>query len=104
MAVQTCDITHSIYCSIPFFSFFDNLILYYLRRICQRTFLPSYSFSFFLHSYTVHSLLLFYYINPCILPCKNNKNSNPDFFSTLKFTTLLLVIQCGHNTSHFYHC
>ncbi|EGN91218.1 hypothetical protein SERLA73DRAFT_190654, partial [Serpula lacrymans var. lacrymans S7.3] len=33
-----------------------------------------------------------------------NKKSNPDFFSTLKFTTLLLVIQCGHNTSHFYHC
>ncbi|EGN91380.1 hypothetical protein SERLA73DRAFT_192352, partial [Serpula lacrymans var. lacrymans S7.3] len=22
----------------------------------------------------------------------------------LKFTTLLLVIQCGHNTSHCYHC
>ncbi|EGN91459.1 hypothetical protein SERLA73DRAFT_192304, partial [Serpula lacrymans var. lacrymans S7.3] len=32
------------------------------------------------------------------------KNSNPDFFSTLKFTTLLLVIQCGHNTSHCYRC
>ncbi|EGN91309.1 hypothetical protein SERLA73DRAFT_192374, partial [Serpula lacrymans var. lacrymans S7.3] len=77
----------AIYCSIPFFSFFDNLILYYLRRIRQRTFLPSYSFSFFLHSYTVHSLLLFYYINPCILPCKNNKNSIPDFFSNLKSTS-----------------
>ncbi|EGN92914.1 hypothetical protein SERLA73DRAFT_190269, partial [Serpula lacrymans var. lacrymans S7.3] len=62
--------------------------LYYLRRICQRTFLPSYSFSFFLHSYTVHSLLFFHYINPCILPCKKKTRTRIQTSSLLSSSLL----------------